>query len=77
MPMSAKQVYRVMLKEYPDVLDILQVCSILGVSKKTAYRIVRDGELPCIKVGREYRVPKVNVIHYLLGADEEAAADII
>ncbi|MDR2357983.1 MAG: helix-turn-helix domain-containing protein [Oscillospiraceae bacterium] len=56
------------LKKYPDILDIKQVVEILGVSKKTVYGLVAGSRLQCIKVGREYRIPKAAIIR--LFADE-------
>ena len=62
---SQKEAYRIMLKEYPDIMDIHQVCQILGVSTKTGYKLINDGELCCMKVGRSYRIPKVHLFTYL------------
>jgi len=33
-----------MLKEYPDVMSIEQMCEILCISTKTGYRILREGK---------------------------------
>lgn len=30
----------------------------LGVSKTTAYSLVQSGEVPSIKIGRSYRIPR-------------------
>ncbi len=58
---SAKQ----MLKDYPDVLDVPQLSEFLGVSKKTIYSLLKDGEISAVKVGRSYKVPKVFILKYL------------
>lgn len=61
--------YCKMLKQYPDVLNIGQMCSALGgMSTKTGYKMLKDGKIDCIKVGREYRVTKVDIIEYLMKA---------
>ena len=52
-------------KEYPDVLNAKQVSQLLGVSTKTVYRLLHEGTLDCLKVGREYRVSKINVMRYV------------
>jgi len=52
-------------KEYPDVLDVKQVSKVLGVSTKTVYRLLREGALDSLKIGREFRVPKVVVMKYI------------
>ena len=65
MEISSQELYNAMFKEYPDVLDVNQVSVLLGVSQKTVYRILREGKLSSLKVGREFRIPKVNVMKYI------------
>lgn len=55
----------VLFYNYPDVVNIKQFQEMVGVSKKTAYRILRSGEIECRKIGREYRIPKINIIRYI------------
>lgn len=40
--LSQRDAYKLMLKEYPDVMDIAQMCQILDVSTKTGYRLILD-----------------------------------
>lgn len=47
--LSQRDAYKLMLKEYPDVMDIAQMCQILDVSTKTGYRLIREGKICCIK----------------------------
>ena len=63
--MSQEKAYRVMLKRYPDVLDVKQVCEILGVSTKTGYALIQDNKIEHLKVGRAYRIPKPFLLSYL------------
>ena len=49
--LSQRDAYKLMLKEYPDVMDIAQMCQILDVSTKTGYRLIRECKICCIKVG--------------------------
>jgi excisionase family DNA binding protein len=65
MDINASDIYRVMFKDYPDVLDVKQVSKILGVSTKTVYRLLRDGSIISLKVGREFRIPKVYIMKYV------------
>lgn len=65
MELNTQEVYRIVFKEYPDVLDVKQVGALLGVSTKTVYRLLREGSLTSLKIGREFRVPKVNVMKYI------------
>lgn len=63
--LSQEKAYRVMLKKYPDVLDIKQMCEILGISLKTGYNLIQEHKIECIKVGRAYRIPKPFLLSYL------------
>ena len=43
--LSPRDAYRLMLKDYPDVMDIGQMCEALGVSTKTGYKLLKDGKI--------------------------------
>ena len=64
--MTHRDAYCVMLKEYPDVLNIEQMCEILKKKKKTGYRLLKDGKVQNLKVGRSYRIPKAHLVAYLI-----------
>ena len=40
--MSFGDVYKSVLKEYPDVMSVEEVSKALGVSDKTVYRLLRE-----------------------------------
>jgi len=63
--MSLKDAYRLILKDYPDVLNIQQMCEILGISTKTGYKLLQSKQIECLKVGRSYRIPKAHIFSYL------------
>lgn len=54
-----------MLEDYQDVLDTKDICQILRIGRKTAYRLLNSGELPCRRIGRNYKIRKDAVIEYL------------
>lgn len=57
---------QVMFREYPDVVDVDDLCKMLGgISKKLAYRLLADQEIRSVRIGRSYKIPKVYVIEYL------------
>ena len=60
-----KKAYHIRLKDYPDVLNIEQLSEVLGISTKTGYRLLREGTINSIRVGRTYRIPKVYLLSYL------------
>lgn len=52
-------------KGYPDVVSVEQLMEMLQIGQVLAYKLVKSGEIKSRKVGREYKIPKVNVIAYL------------
>lgn len=62
----AKQ-YGLMFREYPDAVTPGQVQQMLGIGRRKAYELLKSGELPSIRMGRLYRIPKLSVIDYLCG----------
>jgi excisionase family DNA binding protein len=65
MDINTNEIYRVVFKDHPDVMNVKQVSKLLGVSTKTVYRLLRDEIIPSLKIEREFRVPKVNVMKYV------------
>ena len=41
---STKQAYKTMLTEYPDALNVKQLCKILGTSRYTVYKLFEDSK---------------------------------
>lgn len=58
-------IYSSFFKDYPDVLNISQMCYILDISEKTAYYLLRTNTIESVKVGRAYRIPKISLMNYL------------
>lgn len=73
MKISGKEAYSVMLSDSPDIMNIEEMCSALSISKKTGYKLLREGKIVGMKVGRTYRVPKVHMLSYLKIVDENPA----
>jgi excisionase family DNA binding protein len=49
----------------PKFLTIAEVAAMMRVSKMTVYRLVHNGELPAVRVGRSFRVAEKDVDEYL------------
>ncbi len=49
-------------------LTVAEVATVMRVSKMTVYRLVHNGELPAVRVGKSFRVPEQAVNDYLRGA---------
>ena len=54
-----------MFKEFPDVVDVKTLGRMLGISVKSAYRLLESNQIRHKKIGRIYRIPKNAVISYL------------
>jgi excisionase family DNA binding protein len=62
---TIKENYEMMFTSYPDLVDITQLKEMLGIGINLAYKLVRNQTIPSLKVGREYKIPKRNIIYYL------------
>ncbi len=51
-----------------EVLDVEAVARYLGVAPMSVYRCRREGRLPCVKLGRVWRVRRAAVWHHGAGA---------
>lgn len=72
--MTRQDAYKVVFADYPDVVNIEQLCEMLGgISAKAGYHLLKSGEIKSFTIARRYRIPKTNVIDYL-GIGEESTA---
>ena len=62
---SQEDMCQIMFREFPDVMSLKEACKILGISTKTGYKLIANGQLRALKVGRSYRVPKIYLFTYL------------
>lgn len=62
---TIKENYQMMFTSYPDLVTIKQLTKMLGIGVTLVYRLVKSNTIPALKVGREYKIPKRNVIAYL------------
>lgn len=63
--LAKKDTYLVMFKEYPDVVDVEQMSEMIGISTKTAYKLLRENKIEHFKIGRTYKIPKLNILLYI------------
>lgn len=52
-----------------DVLTVRELAQVLRVGLNTAYRIVREGSIQVVRVGRQYRIPRQAVLDYIQQQD--------
>ena len=67
---TMKENYELMFTSYPDLVDITQLKEMLGIGITLAYRLVRNNTIQALKVGRQYKIPKRNIISYLTNQKE-------
>ena len=72
--MESQTAYNLLFTKYPDVVNVHQMCEMLGgICDKTAYRLLKSGEIKSFIVGRHYRIPKLNILEYLELIDKSNA----
>lgn len=72
--MESQVAYKLLFTEYPDVVNVEQMCEMLGgICDKTAYRLLKSGEIKSFIVGRHYRIQKLNILEYLELIDKSNA----
>ncbi|MEW6771613.1 MAG: helix-turn-helix domain-containing protein [Bacillota bacterium] len=58
-----------MLDKLPDFLTVPEVAKLLRVGRNKAYRLIRDGTLTAIWLGRSPRVPRDAIIRLVNGLE--------
>ncbi len=54
-----------MLDSYSDILTVSDVMKILHIGRNKAYELLRSKEIPSIKIGKKYIIPKNMLIDFL------------
>lgn len=47
-------------------MDARQLQKMLGISRHAVYDLLKEGEIQGIKLSNAYKIPKINVIRYVL-----------
>jgi excisionase family DNA binding protein len=58
-------------KNYPDVLTVSEVSELLGVSTKLVYKLLKERAFPSIRIGREHKIAKINLIDYIRNGEKQ------
>jgi len=62
-----------LLSNYNDLLTASEVAEIIRVNKSTVYKLIKRGDIKAIKLGREYKFPKLYIIENFLTSTSEQA----
>lgn len=55
-----------MFETYDDILTIADIAEILKIGTTQAYKIVRSGQLKAYKEGKDWKIPKIALVQYIL-----------
>ncbi len=61
-----KELYQMMFPDYPDIVNIAQLQTMLGISRHGAYDLINDGYIKAIKICNAFKIPKANVIEFVM-----------
>lgn len=53
------------LETLPDVLNVHQVRSLLGIGRVGVYKLIDSNKISCFKIGNAYKIPKSALIDYI------------
>ena len=57
---------KMMFAEYPDIVGIGDLQKMLGIGRKAALELAKHPQIHGVIVGNRFRIPKINVIRYML-----------
>ena len=69
-----REMYKLMFAEYPDIVTVKDLQAMLGISRHAAYDLLTDGSIRGLKLGNAYKIPKINVIRYVVENGVQPAA---
>lgn len=49
----------------PDVLTVQEAGEVLRVGRTTMYRLVQNGQVQCVKIGRKVLIPRIFLQNFL------------
>ena len=64
--MDTMMLYQNMYSEYPELLEVKDLCQILGYERKKVYQLIKDEQLKKIPWGRKIKVAKATVIAFVM-----------
>lgn len=65
-PIVLDDTFKFRYRCYPDLLNVDQLCKMLGMKKPAVYRLLRTNRIAAHKDGKEYRINKICALEYLL-----------
>ena len=53
-------------------LTVIETAEYLGIGRNQTYRMINDGILPAVKIGRQFRVPLISLEKWLINEAEKS-----
>lgn len=50
--------YKTMFSDYPDVVTVVQLRKMLGISRHLAYELICEKKIKAFQLGNSYKIPK-------------------
>ena len=66
-----------MLENYNDVLLVEDIMDILKVGRNSAYKLIKNGIIKSLRIGRNIRIPKAYLIDYLTGESYNNSSNML
>lgn len=63
---DVNELYKVVFTEYPEIVSVKQMQSMLGISRHESYALINNGMIPGIKIGNAYRIIKFNILKFMV-----------
>lgn len=63
---NVSPIYQIMFAEYPDIVTVAQLQEMLHISRQLSYELINSGQIRAFKVGNSYRIPKIDVIDFVM-----------
>lgn len=67
---NMKELSQVMFTNYPDCVGVQELAQMLGIKRTKTYELLKNGIIKSIKIGKDYKISKFNVIAYLMGGEQ-------
>ena len=61
-----RELYQMMVPDYPDIVTVAQLQRMLGISRHLAYDLINESSISGLKIGNAFKIPKVSVINYVM-----------
>jgi len=67
---NMKELSQIMFTNYPDCVSVKELAEMLGIKRTKSYELLKKGTIKSIKIGKDYKISRYNVIAYLVGEEQ-------